>query len=293
VDYIIDGKTLNLNYTDTTINLNQIIQQFSFTYEFLIMEKRKKVYADAIICERLLDNQEFKQLLCTPLFDYDEVAYVFSMLDKIVEPLYIPNLCCGSSEDKYFIDDIVIQGDNLSCEELSYENNLSIVSLTDINEDAISKIIAKNSYSDFSKEIYYISSKSPYYLINNILSDSFQLEFFLSFPNVFLKNNTSIYDWNSITKRDRKTILSTFSKEIEHIINNNFSALGHTPGNGNRIENLSNILSNCYGYRILNPNYRIYFLKEKDNVVILLGRLKRENQITEHVKSRIRSIASS
>ncbi len=287
--YIIDGKTFNLENQSMDMLFEAIRDKFKFAYDFLYLQKKELIIADIDLCEKILDNKDVKETLLVST-DYDLKMYMYSLLNALITPTDINDLILGLETDTYNDGSITTNGGDFSCEELSYENDAVIVSLSNVDADNLLKKIKKNN-EIIEKNFYIISSETQYYLINSIVNENLLKDFFNSFDNVSFLEKSRVEDWSSITKKERLKILFTFYKESQYIISNQFQLLGKPPGiRGKRVEKIDNVLDSCYEYRILNPNYRVYFIKKSGTIIILLGRLKKENKMTTHVKMQIKTI---
>ena len=293
MNYVIDGTSYILEENNQQA-LEFLRNRLRFMHELLFLKNHDRVISDFGFSEKVLDNEDVKSTLLM-VSDYDEKNMLLYALHYILQITDFEDLGSiphsGTSTDQYRFNNQTYRGEDLSFVELAYENDWDVLSLNPINIDNIKGDILKNRTDD--KSIFIISSEKQYYLHKSVRGTLCDLRFYQSFDNVLCADHCQIDDWDSLSLVERLKVLSTFYKEIEHVINNNHSQIGRRPGrNQSRLENLNEIVSGCVGYRLANPNYRIYFLKKSGQVTILLGRLKRENEITASVKNKIRSIAN-
>ena len=288
--YILDGKTLNLENLSADETISLIRYKFQFAYDFLYLEQKEQIIADLEVCKKVLENNILQDLVSSSN-DYDLICYWYFLQDAIIYPDKLDDLKIGNETDFYDDTVDVVNGEGFSCEELCYENNATAVKFCDIQVENLVKKITKNHQE--TKEIFQVSCVSEYYLVKSVSSSEFLVDFFNSFSSVKCLKNSRIENWSSLTAKQRRRVLSTFYKEVNHIVNGEFHMLGRPPGrSGERIFKIPEVIHNCYEYRILNPNFRIYFLMETGQVIILLGRLKSETSLTEAIKLRLKSIAS-
>lgn len=294
MNYVIDGT----NYVfekNNQHNLEHLRNRLKFIHQFLFLEQHDRAIADSSFNEKILDNDEAKTALLE-VSDYDQKNMLLYAFHYILEVTDFEEIgatpCSGTSTDEYSLNDQIYNGGELSFAELAYENDWNVISLNDLNVDQIKGTVLKNR--DDSKNIFSISCEKQYYLCKSVSDKLCDLRFYQSFDNVSCVHNCEISDWTSLSSIERFKVLSTFYKEIDFIIKNDYSQVGRCPGkNPNRVESLSQIVKNCFEYRLLNPNYRIYFLKKSGQVVILFGRLKREAEITNAIQNKIKSLASN
>lgn len=288
--YILDGKTLDLENLNADEIISLIKYKFEFVYDFLYLGQKQQIVADLEVCKKILENTMIQDVVSSSN-DYDLIYYWYFLLDAIICPDKLDNLKLGNETDFYCDGVVEVKGENFSCEELCYENKAIAVKFCDIHIEDLVKKITKNSQE--TREVFQVTCVTEYYLVKSVFSSAFLVDFFTSFSCVKCLKNSRIEDWDSVTEKERRRILSTFYKEIKYIVSGQFHMLGRPPGKrGERIVKIPEVIHNCYEYRILNPNFRIYFLLETGQVIVLIGRLKSENSLTEAVKQRIRSIAS-
>ena len=126
-------------------------------------------------------------------------------------------------------------------------------------------------------------------LLNYCLKcDDFLGEYVSAFDNVFCSQNNSFDDWSSLGFEQRFKVLSMFYNEITYILRKEFSKLSRYPGkNKNRVEKIEDGL---FEYRIDNPNYRLYFMRDKEKLIVLMGILKKSNCIAKKVKEKLKNL---
>ncbi len=271
--YVLNGNTIDINEPYDSDFFNKLKDDFYFPYEVLRVSNRQSIVKD-IETEKKIANQELVEALS--LQDYDIQGYIWSMLDSLLSVTDVPDIVCGTTKDSYCIDSIYYQGDQYSFAELAYENNWHIVSTTNVAVENLVTKVVKNSICN--KTIYQVSNLMQVYLARATYDEQFLGQYFTSFDQVFCVKNCRFENWSSIDEIGRQKVLTTFYKEIEHVVHNEFHALGHFHGrNSNRVEKINDDL---FEYRISNPNYRIYYTRENDKIVILLTLLKTRSNIS-------------
>lgn len=278
--YVLKGNSIDIDKPYDSDFFNKLKDDFYFPYEILRIANNKNIVMD-METESKIRSQELVDALF--LQDYDIQGYIQSMLDSFLSVTDIPAINYGSPSDVYSVDGISYQGDQYSFAELAYENNWYIVSVTNIEvEDMITKAV-KNDVSN--KTIYILSNITQVYLAKAINDEGFLGEYFTSFDQVFCVKNCTFGNWTSVNKIGRQKILTTFYKEIKHVIHNEFDKLGHFPGrNSNRVEKIND---NLFEYRLSNPNYRIYYTRINDKLVILLTLLKDRTDISTNTMNNL------
>ena len=115
-------------------------------------------------------------------------------------------------------------------------------------------------------------------LSKSLKDETYLSKYFCAFENVYCTKNCNFDNWNSLNEAERFRVLSIFLKEIVHVLYNEFSKLGRFPGrNSNRVEKIND---NLFEYRISNPNYRIYYSRFENKLIILKTLLKRRQSIS-------------
>ncbi len=273
--YVLKGKTINITEQYDNNFFNQLKDDFYFPYEVLHVLEHKNIVKD-IEAEERVGSQELIEALL--LQDYDIQGYIWTMLDSLLSVTDVPDIICGTTSDSYYVDGINYQGDNYSYAELAYENDWCVVSMSNIKvEDIITKIVKNDNVG---KNIYQVSNLTQMYLAKAINDVSLLEKYFTSFERVSCVQNCAFENWTSINELGRQKILTTFYKEIKHVVHNEFDKLGHFPGrNSNRVEKINDDL---FEYRLSNPNYRIYYTRVDDKLVILLTLLKDRSDISKN-----------
>lgn len=272
--YVLNGNTINVNKTYDNNFFNQLKDVFYFPYEILHVLNNKNIVKDMKTEDTLEDQKLIDALL---LQDYDIQNYIWTMLDSFLSVTDVPDVVCGTTSDKYSIENKYYQGDQYSFAELAYENEWYVVSLENVSvENMVYKAI-KNDLDN--KTIYTISNLTQLYLAKAINDMRFLGKYFTSFDQVYCVLNCEFNNWESINKVDRLKILTTFYTEIKHVLHNEFDKLGHFHGrNANRVEKIND---NLFEYRVSNPNYRIYYTRKNDNLGIILTMLKKRGRISK------------
>lgn len=284
--YVLNGNTIDISEPYDSNFFNQLKDDFYFPYEVLRVSNHKSIVKD-IETEKKIGSQELVDALL--LQDYDIQGYICAMLDSFLSITDVPNIVCGTTSDSYSIDSDDYQGDQYSFAELAYENNWCIVSNSNVEvEDMVTKIV-KNDVCN--KTRYKVSNLTQVYLAKAVNDENFLGKYFTSFDRVFCVRNCTFDNWTSINETGRQKILTTFYKEIEHVIHNKFGKLGHFHGrNTNRVEKIND---NLFEYRISNPNYRIYYTRADDKLIILLSLLKDRSDISTTTMSKLMNLKNN
>lgn len=224
--------------------------------------------------EEKLSNCDFIDALSAQ--DYDIQNYLWSMLTSILSVTDVPGVFCGTESDLYSFGGRQYLGDQYSFVELAYENEWPIVSLKPVDLENISSVVTKNG--DSPKTVYSVCDLSQLYFIKALTNGQYLGEYFTSFDKVYCVRNCTFDHWDSVHATGRFKVLATFYREIRHIVHNEFDKLGRFPGRkANRVEKIND---NLFEYRIANPNYRIYYTRKEDKIVIVLSALKRRGNIS-------------
>ena len=270
--YVTKGCTINTNFESSQDFFDNLMEQLKFTYDIIRLEMGDRVVKD-IIAEEKFGNEEFMDALFSQ--DYDVQNYLRLILDSFLSVTDVVGANCGETTDTYNIENENFIGDQYTFAELAYENNWHIISFDIVEVDKMIKPIIKNSNG--SKKIYQICDKSQFLLFKSLSSDTFLPKYCCSFENVYCTQNCSFDNWDSLSETERFRVLSVFFKEIGYVIHNEFSKLGRFPGrNSNRVEKIKDDL---FEYRISNPNYRIYYSRNENKLIILKALLKRRQDI--------------
>ncbi len=275
MNYVLNGDTINSSEPYDGEFFEKLKDALYFPCEVLRNSMHKKIVKD-IATEDKIGNQEILDALL--LQDYDMQGYIRSLLDSLLSVTDVPDIVYGVTSDSYCINGVDYRGDEYSFAELAYENNWGIVSFSDVATEEIFAKITKNGVN--SKIINVASELKQVYLAEAVNNDNFLGKFFASFDRVFCVRNCSFNDWGSIHEPEKQKVLITYYKEIEHVVHNEFDKLGHFPGkNSNRVEKINDGL---FEYRLSNPNYRIYYTRVDDKIVILLTLLKNRTDISKN-----------
>lgn len=283
--YVLNGETIDIPSEYTAEYFDGLYSTFS-TIVKLLNDNGDLIVKDIVADERL-DNQSFRKALFAQ--DYDMQWYLYSVLDKLLSVLDIINIATGQTTDCYMCNGQNYVGDEYSFAELCYENNYSALSLKEVDIDSFWIKIKKNKND--GKKISQISNPSQYYLNRSIKDSAFLLGYFSSIKNVACVDNCSFNDWDSITETERFKVLSTFYREATYILNMELDKLGHFNGkNRNRVEKINVKL---FEYRISNPNYRIYYTRRKEKLIIIHTILKKTAKIPNSTMNYLASLIDS
>ncbi len=270
--YVTKGSTIDTHFENREDLFCDLMGELKFSYDTICLEMDERVVKD-IVAEDKLSNEEFLDALFTQ--DYDVQNYLRLILDSFLSVTDVVGANCGEATDIYSVDNEDFAGDQYTFAELAYENNWNVVSFNRVEADKMIETITKNSSN--GKKIYYISDKSQFLLYKSLNCDTFLTKYCSSFENVYCVRNCSFDNWDSLSETERFRVVSVFFKEIGYVIHNEFSKLGRFPGrNSNRVEKINN---NLFEYRISNPNYRIYYSRNEEKLIILKGLLKRRQDI--------------
>lgn len=280
MNYVLNGKTINFGETYDNVFFEKLKDALHFPCEILRKSMHKKIIKDIITEDKIGSQEIFDALL---LQDYDIQCYIWSLLDSLLSVTDVPDIIYGATNDSYRINDDYYRGDEYSFAELAYENNWAIVSFSDVAAEEIFTEITKNDVD--SKTINVASELKQVYLIEAISEGAFLGRFFTSFDRVFCVRNCNFNDWDSIPKSGKQKVLITYYKEIEHVIHNEFDKLGHF--HGRNTSRVLKINDNLFEYRVSNPNYRIYYTRANDNIVILLTLLKDRSDISTNTMNNL------
>lgn len=271
--YVTKGSTINTNCAYSEDFFYNLMEQLKFSYDIIRLEMGDKVVKD-IIAEEKLGKQEFLDALFSQ--DYDVQNYLRLILDSFLSVTDVVAANAGRGTDIYSADDEKLVGDQYTFAELAYENNWNVISFYCVEVDEMVRPIAKNSIGQ--KKIYYICNRSQLLLCKCLDNNTFLPKYCCSFEDVYCVRNCGFGDWDSLQERERFKVLSLFYKEIGYVIHNEFNKLGHFPGdNSNRVEKINN---NLFEYRIANPNYRIYYSRGGNKLIVLKTMLKDRQTIS-------------
>lgn len=271
--YVLNSSTITFNDEYTDEFFAELKEKLQFPYEVLLLGNNETIVKDMLLDDKT-SNEDF--INAVNLQDYDVRQYVSLMLSSFLSIFDVSDINYGTTNDYYFFKGIKYSGDQYSFVELAYENDWCIISLEPIQLDCLVDKAIKNGSEN--KKIYEISDSTQFYLEKSLNSENSLGRYFSSFEKVYCVKNCSFFNWSSIEKTGRFKVLSTFYREIEHVIHNEFDKLGHFPGrNSNRVEKIGD---NLFEYRLSNPNYRIYYTRRDDNFVILLSMLKKRGKIS-------------
>ena len=280
MNYVLNGNTINFGETYDNVFFEKLKDALHFPCEILRKSMHKKIIKD-IITEDKIGSQEILDALL--LQDYDIQCYIWSLLDSLLSVTDVPDIIYGTTNDSYRINDDCYRGDEYSFAELAYENNWGIVSFSDVAAEEIFTEITKNDVD--SKTINVANELKQIYLIEAVSEGDFLGRFFTSFDRVFCVRNCNFNDWGSIPISGKQKVLITYYKEIEHVIHNEFDKLGHF--HGRNTSRVLKINDNLFEYRVSNPNYRIYYTRADDNIVILLTLLKDRPDISTNTMNNL------
>lgn len=273
--YVLNGNTISISESYDGAFFEKLKDTLYFPCEVLCKSMHKKIVMDFNAEDKIGSQAILDALL---LQDYDIQGYIYSLLGSLLTVTDVPDIVCGTTCDSYCANDVNYCGDEYSFAELAYENNWGIVSLAEVSPEETFIKITKNDVD--SKTINIASELKQVYLSEAINNDSLLGRFFTSFDKVFCVRNCNFNDWKSINETGKQKVLITFYKEIEHVLHNEFDKLGHFPGrNSNRVEKINDDL---FEYRLSNPNYRIYYTRVDDKLVILLTLLKDRSNISKN-----------
>ena len=249
------------------------MEQLKFSYDIIRLEMGDKVVKD-IIAEEKLGKQEFLDALCTQ--DYDVQNYLRIILESFLSVTDVGGVNSGERTDLYSTDDEKFVGGEYTFAELAYENNWNIISFDCVEMEYMIKQVSKNSIN--AKKVYHIYNRKQLLLCKSIDNYTFLPKYCCSFEDVYCVKNCSFDDWNSLSETKRFKVLSLFYKEIGYVIHNELSRLGRYPGrNSNRVEKIND---NLFEYRISNPNYRIYYSRGGNKLIVLKAMLKDRQTIS-------------
>lgn len=270
---IINSNTINVGEEYTADFFVDLKKKFYFSYEVLHLKEHEQIVKDMDLEEKLSDYDLFNALL---LQDYDVQNYILAILDAFLSITDISEAAFGTQDDIYSYEGKEYKGDQYSFVELAFENNWNVISLKDIDLDRMSSLVLKNGKEN--KKIYNICNITQWYLTKSLICEHFLEKYFSSFDKVYCIQNCA-NDWASINISQRLKILSTFYREVEYVVHNELNKLGHFPGkNTNRVEKIND---NLFEYRLSNPNYRIYYTRKNEKLVIILCMLKRQGKISK------------
>ena len=286
MNYVTNGETLNLDSEYTYEFFCELKDKLSFAYELLCLKRKKRVVKD-IILEKKFVEEKFIEALLTQ--DYDLSGYLFLILNNMLSITDLQAVNCGKNTDKYCIDEKQYSGDQYTFAELAYENDWPVVSFENITIQNVVKKIIKNSSEE--KKTCNICNEKQFLICNCLKSDEYWGEYVSAFDNVYCSLNYSFEDLKSLRFDGKFKILSMYYTEIIHILNNELEKLSRFPGrNKNRVEKIDD---GIFEYRIDNPNYRIYYTRDKDNLIILMGRLKKESKIRKSIKDQLNRLKNA
>lgn len=278
--YVLNSDSIPFTDKYTDEFFTQLKEMLSFPYEDLYIQSQEQIVKDFIF-EEQTDKEDFIDALCS--HDHDISQYILLMLSSFLTITDIPEASYGVKSDIYSYGDNQYNGDHYSFVELAYENDWCIVSAEPVDINNVVTRITKNATE--SKNIYEISDFKQFYLVKSLDNENFLGSYLSSFDNVYCTQNCLFENWDSINTTGKLKILSTYHKEINHVIHNEFHKLGHFPGkNSNRVEKINN---NLFEYRLANPNYRIYYTRKDENLIILLCMLKRRGKISTNTMNNL------
>lgn len=278
--YILNSNTISFDDEYTDEFFAQLKEALSFPYENLCIQSKEQIIKDY-----LFEEQTSKEDFINTLYshDYDISQYIMLMLSSFLSITDIPEASCGIQSDIYNYGGNQYNGDLFSFVELAYENDWCIISAKPVEVDNVVTKIIKNATE--LKNIYEISDSKQFYLVKSLDNESFLGSYLSSFDNVYCVQNCLFENWDSINATGKLKILSTYHKEISHVIHNEFDKLGHFPGrNSNRVEKIND---NLFEYRLANPNYRIYYTRKEDKLIILLCMLKKRGKISTNTMNNL------
>lgn len=282
---VTNGNTINTNYEYSPEFFYKLREQLYFAFDVMHVERNATIVKD-IVFEEKFGNQKFLNALNAQ--DYDTRGYLQLILDSFASITDVDETICGEATDVYSINDQQFVGDQYTFAELAYENNWYIISFLPVEMGNLTVKIDKNSID--TKEMYNICNTSQLLLCNSLKNDIFLGEFYSSFDCVYCSEKYSFEDWASLSHDKRLKVLSTFYSEITYIVHNQFQKLKRFPGkNPSRVEKIGNDL---FEYRIANPNYRIYYTRDSDKLILLKGMLKRRQTIANATMKRLVELKS-
>lgn len=271
--YILNSDTISFTGEYTEGFFSQLKEILIFPYEDLLIQCKEQIVKD-LIFEAQTSKDDFINALFS--HDYDISQYIMLMLTSFLSVTEIPEVNCGVQNDIYNYRGNQYKGDQYSFVELAYENDWCVISSKPVELDKIVTKITKNETE--IKKMYEICDLKQFYLVKSLDNEIFLGNYFSSFDSVYCVQNCLFDNWDSIDITGKLKILSTYYKEIHHVIHNEFDKLGHFPGkNSNRVEKINDDL---FEYRLANPNYRIYYTRKEDKLIILLCMLKKRGNIS-------------
>ena len=280
MNYVLNGDTIIFGESYDSVFFEKLKDALYFPCEVLRKSMHRKIVKD-ITTEDKIGNQEIFDALL--LQDYDMQGYIWSLLDSLLSVTDVPEIVYGGTSDSYCINDVIYRGDEYSFAELAYENNWGIVSFSDVAAEDIFTKITKNNVN--IKTINVASELKQVYLAEAVNNGNFLGRFFTSFDRVFCVRNCNFNDWDSIHETGKQKVLITYYNEIEHVVHNRFDKLGHFHGkNPSRVLKINDEL---YEYRISNPNYRMYYTRIDDKLIILLTLLKNRSDISTNTMNNL------
>lgn len=271
--YVTKGDSITTHCEHSEDFFCKMLEQLKFSYDVVQCEMNDRVVKD-IVAEEEFSNEEFLEALSSQ--EYDTQNYLILVLDSFLSITDVDSIICGDADDRYSVDDEEKFGDQYTFAELAYENEWNVISFDCVNVDNMVKTITKNSHN--RKKVYNISDRSQLLLSKSLKDETYLSKYFCAFENVYCTKNCNFDNWNSLNEAERFRVLSIFLKEIVHVLYNEFSKLGRFPGrNSNRVEKIND---NLFEYRISNPNYRIYYSRFENKLIILKTLLKRRQSIS-------------
>ena len=282
---VTNGNTINTNCEYTSEFFSGLREKLYFAYDVMRVQRNVTIVKD-ITAEDKFGNEDFLNALYRQ--DYDLIGYLSLMLDSFVSISDIDEVLCGVPTDGYDVDNQHFVGEEYTFAELAYENDWCVLSFEPVDIEAVTIKIAKNSAN--VKKAYYISNIKQFLLCASLKDDTILGEFYSSFDDVYCSIYCSFENWDSLTIDKRFKVLATFYDEIIHIVNNQFQNLRRFPGNNqSRVERIRN---NLFEYRIANPNYRIYYTRDNNKIVLLKCMLKRRQTIANTTLKRLEELKS-
>lgn len=272
---VINSNTINIGEEYTADFFMDLKNKFYFSYEILHLKEHAQIIKDMDLEEKLSNDNLFNALL---LQDYDVRNYILTILDVLLSITDISETAFGTQDDVYSYEGKEYKGDQYSFVELAFENNWNIISFEAINLDNMSSLVIKNGREN--KKIFNLCNITQWYLLKSLTCEQYLEKYFSSFDKVYCIKNCA-NNWEDINNSQRLKILSTFYREVEYVVHNKFNKLGHFPGkNTNRVEKIND---NLFEYRLSNPNYRIYYTRRDENLVIVLCMLKKQGKISKTI----------
>lgn len=273
--YIINSDTINIGTDYTFEFFNDLKEKFHFPYEILYSLEHEQIVKDMFLEDKLINDDLMNAL---SLQDYDLRNYLYLMLSSLLSITDITEVRYGTQEDLYLYEGNTYRGDQYTFVELAYENDWNVISLKNIDIKKIVSPTTKNEEN--SKNIYNVCNITQLLLVKSLFSEHYLERFFSSFEKVYCIQNCEFNNWETVNEMQRLKILATFYQENKYIIHNEFNNLGHFHGrNANRVEKIG---ENLYEYRISNPNYRIYYTRRNEKLIIILCMLKRRGKISKN-----------